>query len=122
MRARGLSGQSGLDGGQLRCLGAWADTLLPADEFSPAASALGVDTAIARAAHDDRRYLRVVADGCRWLDRQAVAQGAAAFEHLDGSGRERIAAMAEQAEARADPRVFFERTRRSQRSRAARGA
>jgi hypothetical protein len=100
-----------LSAAELRCLRVWLDTLLPADEFSPAASTLDVDVRVAGKAGDDPGYLKLLHAGCRWLDRQARTRGAQAFEHLDASGREQVVRLSEQSAEKSLPWVFFGRTR-----------
>jgi hypothetical protein len=107
----GASGEASLDAAQLSCLRAWLDTLLPSDEFSPAASELGVLVSIAADARDDWRLLEVIARGCRWLDIQARHQGAQGFTQLDLAERERVAMLADQSGAGSVARMFFEHTR-----------
>lgn len=100
-----------LDADQSRCLRAWIDTLLPADEVSPAASELGVASRVADNALGNPDYLKLIRAGCRWLDRQARPRGKQAFANLDVPDRERVVRLAEQATTKSLPRVFFERTR-----------
>jgi len=100
-----------LDSAQSHCLQAWLDTLLPADEFSPAASELGVDIRIVGKALGNPDYLRLIRAGCRWLDQQAMARGAQPFARLDAPGRENVVRLAEQATMKSIPRMFFEYTR-----------
>lgn len=101
-----------LDAAQSQCLRAWFDILLPADEFSPAASELGVVSSVVRKAAGDPGYLKLVRAGCRWLDRQALARGAQAFARLDGPEREHVVKLAEQATMKSLQRRFFEHTRK----------
>ena len=101
-----------LDATQLRCLQAWLDTLLPADEVTPAASALGVDIRIADKALGNPHYLKLLRTGCRWLDQQARQRDKRTFENLDSPEREHVVRLAEQAAAKSLPRMFFERTRK----------
>jgi hypothetical protein len=49
----------------------FVDTLIPADDLSPAASALGVDELILQQAEADASYDRFLTLGCRWLNLQA---------------------------------------------------
>ena len=107
----GITDRPDLNSNELRCLRAWIDTLLPADEVSPAASELKVDANIAQVARGNQDYLRLITMGCLWLNQQAGKQGGQAFEQLDDSDREQIVNLAEQAPARSAPKVFFERTR-----------
>ncbi|MGB5260007.1 MAG: gluconate 2-dehydrogenase subunit 3 family protein [Gammaproteobacteria bacterium] len=100
-----------LDAEQSRCLQAWIDTLLPADEVSPAASELGVAARVADNARGNPDFLKLIRTGCRWLDQQARTQDKQAFAQLEAPERERVVRLAEQATAKSLPRVFFERTR-----------
>jgi hypothetical protein len=100
-----------LDAEQSRCLQAWTDTLLPADEVSPAASKLGVPSRLADKALGNPDYLKLIRAGCRWLNRQARKVGTQAFVGLDVSEREGIVRLAEQSAAKSLPLAFFEHTR-----------
>jgi hypothetical protein len=100
-----------LDSAQSRCLQAWLDTLLPADEFSPAASELGMASRVVGKALGNPDYLKLIRAGCHWLDRQALAQDTQSFARLDVPGRERVVRLAEQAKIKSLPRLFFEHTR-----------
>jgi hypothetical protein len=100
-----------LDTAQSRCLHIWIDTLLPADEASPAASELGVTSQVTVKALGNTNYLKLIQAGCRWLDQQARNSGGEAFATLDVDDRERVARLAEQATAKSMPRMFFEHTR-----------
>lgn len=99
------------DAGQSLCLRTWIDTLMPADEVSPAASELGVASRVAAKALGNPDYLKLIRAGCRWLDRQARARGRQAFARLEAPDREHVVRLAEQGAAKSLPRVFFERTR-----------
>ena len=96
------------EGSRRAILDAFIDTLLPADERSPAASALGVADEI----HDlmtRRRGLRTLLNnGCRWLDAQAGGD----FTALSDDQRERVVAWMAQAPVTEGPRVFYDRIRR----------
>ena len=96
---------------QSSCLEAWCDTLLPADEFSPAASELGVASRVVEHALGNPDYLKLIRAGCHWLDRQARTRGGQSFAALDAPDREHVVRLAEQAAVKSLPRVFFERTR-----------
>jgi hypothetical protein len=89
-------------------LGAWLDTLLPADGASPAASALGCEAALRERAAREPGYLRLLEAGCAWLDAQAGGR----FAALDEAAREAIGARAAAAPARSLPETFFRLTRR----------
>ncbi len=96
---------------QSTCFKVWVDTLLPADEVSPAASELGVPAQVLEKAIANPDYLRLIRTGCRWLNQQARQQGGQAFAGLDAPGRERIVRLAEQANAKSLPWAFFNYTR-----------
>jgi len=100
-----------LDSAQSQCLQTWLDTLLPADEFSPAASELGVSSRVVGKALGNPDYLRLIRAGCRWLDQQALARGVQTFARLGAPGREQVVRLAEQATMKSLPRMFFEHTR-----------
>ena len=100
-----------LDAEQSLCLQAWTDTLLPADEVSPAASELGVPSRVADKALGNPDYLKLIRVGCRWLNRQARKQGTQTFAELDVPEREGIVRLAEQAAAKSLPHAFFVYTR-----------
>ena len=100
-----------LNAAQTRCLQTWIDTLLPADEVSPAASELGVSSRVTGKALGSSYYLKLIQAGCHWLDRQAQKRGGKTFAMLDVSEREHVVRMAEQATAKSLQRIFFEHTR-----------
>jgi hypothetical protein len=74
-------------------LGAWLDTLIPADE-TPSATQLGVDRMMLAAERNDPDYRIVLDFGRKWLDAQARTRGATDFADLDTAGREAVAARA----------------------------
>lgn len=100
-----------LDSAQSRCLQAWVETLLPADEESPGAAELGVAERITDKAIGNPDYLKLLRAGCLWLDRQAQVRGKLAYAELDMSGRDSIVSVAEQSKAKSVPRAFFIYTR-----------
>lgn len=100
-----------LDAAQSHCLHIWIDTLIPADEVSPAASELGVSTQVTVKALGNPNYLKLIQAGCRWLDKQARTRGGKNFATIDVADRERVVRLAEQATAKSLPRMFFEHTR-----------
>ena len=100
-----------LDSAQTRCLQAWFETLLPADESSPGATALGIAEQISAKALENTDYQRLLHAGCRWLDVQAQARGKLAFAELDVTGREGIVRLAEKSKEKSLPRTFFLNTR-----------
>jgi len=85
-------------------LGAWLDTLIPADE-TPSATQLGVDRMMLAVERRDPDYRIVLDFGRKWLDKQARAQGAADFAALDATDRGAIAARA--AAAGDSPEYYF---------------
>jgi hypothetical protein len=95
----------------VRALGPYLDTLLPEDA-TPSATQLGVDKAVIARARKNRRFARVIALGCAWLDKQATDLGAEEFAALDEAAREAVVTTAEQSPRRSLPRLFFTTTRR----------
>ena len=91
-------------------LGAWLDTLIPADE-TPSATQLGVDKMLLAAASADGDYLSLLNFGRIWLDLQARQHGASGFAALDADAREAVAARAAGARPGSAQRRFFEVTR-----------
>jgi len=100
-----------LDSAQSHCLHIWIETLIPADEVSPAASELGVSSLVTVKAIGNPNYLKLIQAGCRWLDKQARSRGGKNFATIDVADRERVVRLAEQATAKSMPRMFFEHTR-----------
>ena len=84
------------------------DTLLPADDFSPAASELGVADSVYQwfSVSRGRRVLR--RNGVAWLNAQAGGD----FTSLTDAQRERIVEWMMESPRNQGPRVFYERTRR----------
>ena len=103
------TGTSGTDQ-ELRSLGAFLDTLLPADA-TPGASQLGIDQAIIVQAQVNKSLERLLTLGCAWLDAQAKERGAAEFSGLDQPGRDAIVSTAATSPRQSLPRVFFEQIR-----------
>lgn len=89
-------------------LSAFVDTLIPADEQSPAATSLDVPRAVVAVAAKDRQVRRIVRLGCRWLDMVARSAGAASFSSLDDRLREAIAEHSAAREAEPLPKAFFQ--------------
>lgn len=85
-------------GAELATLRAYVDVLLPADDLTPAASALGVADAILDLAQGQELLGRLIAIVCDWLD----ASGAGAFATLSATDRETIVDYM----AKADPDVL----------------
>lgn len=91
----------------LASLGAFLDTLLPADE-SPSATQLGVEEHIRAQGARDASFGRLLEHGCRWLDEQAQRDGAVSFNGANESLRIVIVSRAAEARPRTAPRLFFE--------------
>jgi hypothetical protein len=86
------------------------DILIPADDLSPAASALGiVDTMIGVA--QGKAYGRLIVQGCAWLDRQARDDYRRAFAELAQEQCIEIVRSAEQAPENSLEGVFFRAVR-----------
>jgi len=65
-------------------LSGFLDTLLPADEYSPSASALGTPDRLLAEAERDPLYLRLIRAGCEWIDLQTQGEFAGAPEAARG--------------------------------------
>lgn len=91
-------------------LGAWLDTLIPADA-TPAATQLGVDKQLRAKAQQDPEYAQLLEFGLRWLDAQARKRGAANFPALDAAGREAVTTLAESLGDDKAEHLFFLKTR-----------
>jgi hypothetical protein len=83
------------------------DHLIPADEWTPCASALGVDRQLWAQALKDAEYARLVTFGCQWLDRYHP-QG---FVGLSFDEREALLTWMSQAPWEAPQRRFFDLVR-----------
>jgi hypothetical protein len=90
---------------------AFLDLLLPQDEFSPGASAVGVDAALIEQARGDRQLGKIIELGVGWLDRQAQTQGVKGFHELAEDRQLLVVSIAERQRAGSLPRVFFENIR-----------
>lgn len=86
---------------------AFIDTLLPADDHSPAASALGIDRLLLDNSRHSRGLRALLEGGCRWLDQQAGGD----FTRLDAAQQLRLVDWMATANAGAGPRVFYDRYR-----------
>jgi hypothetical protein len=95
---------------ELRVLGAFLDTLLPADT-TPGATQLEIDKAIIGRTRANKSLQRLLTLGCAWLDSQARTQGSGEFTGLPQTGRDAIASAAEKSPVGSLPRVFFEQFR-----------
>jgi hypothetical protein len=91
-------------------LGAWLDTLIPADQ-TPSATQLGIDKALLATAADDSDYRALLTFGRLWLDLQARKRGLPGFASLGPEEREAVAAHAAKARPGSGERRFFEITR-----------
>lgn len=82
----------------------FCDTLLPADDFSPAASALGVPARILADAEGNALFGRLIEVSIAWLDQAAGG----AFDAADASARDAIARTMSELPWEAPPRRFFD--------------
>lgn len=85
----------------------FVDTLLPADAFSPAASAVGVADVVYKWFSATRGRRVLLRNGCAWLNAQAGGD----FAALTDDQRERIVVWMMESPRSQGPRVFYERTR-----------
>lgn len=76
-----------------RTFDAFCDTLVPADELTPAASALGVPEAILAELRGVALAERLVGAGCAWLDAACGGDFAAAGEAAQLDACERMAVL-----------------------------
>jgi hypothetical protein len=90
--AAGLGADAGADR-IVRVFTAYCDTLVPADELTPAASALGVPGAILGDVRGNALAERLVAAGCDWLDAACAGDFASAVELTRVAAVERMQAM-----------------------------
>jgi hypothetical protein len=90
----------------VRALGPYLDTLIPQDS-TPSATQLGVDKALITDAREHRRFARLIALGCAWLDKRAVDLGAEEFSALDEAARELLVARAERSPRKSLAQQFF---------------
>ena len=89
---------------------AFLDTLLPADEFTRSASALGVDTAIIEFAETNKPYKLLIRQGCEWLNAAAKYEGnrSGKFASLSAQNQIRILKVAESTgKGKAGPARFL---------------
>lgn len=103
---------------QLGQVAAWADLILPAQEFAPAPSALGVpdfvDEWISAPYPEQQRDRRIILDGLRWLDEEAVRRERPNFLELDLRSQQSIADYLARSKPESDtvmPAAFFQRLR-----------
>ena len=92
-------------------LGAYVDVLIPSDETTPSASALGVDKQLLIVAQGKRAYQRLLELGLDWLNTQSRTDFGGNFADIDEGKREAVVRQAAAAAYNTLPRVFFERTR-----------
>jgi hypothetical protein len=95
----------------LASLPAFLDTLLPPEDGSPSATALGIHRRLP-GAFPGRSRRRLLMRGCTWLDDTARRRGGAGFADLGEVERNAIVAATENAPRNSLPRVFFEEVRR----------
>lgn len=83
-----------LDKGQRRALGALSDTILPADDRSPAATEVGVvdflDEWLSAPYPAQRRDRDLILKGLTWLDRESRSRFGASFQELEDTQRTAI--------------------------------
>ena len=87
---------------QAQTLRVFVDALLPADEFTPAASALDVHTLILNDADKDPALRLLIQEGCRWL-----GQSVGALAALDPDQMLRLLNAMNEADWDSGPRNFF---------------
>ena len=85
-------------------LRAFVDVLIPADEHSPAASAVGVDAQIIAHAKNDYRFRKLLSVGFKWLD----SQMSGGFAQLSDDAQIRVVEWMSQTESNSLPRRLFE--------------
>ncbi len=96
----------------LTALAPYLDILIPRDETGSATD-FGVDRTLIDQAGSNKRHMRLLRAGCKWLDFEARKTGSAGFADLDPAAQEEIVAKAADARGRSLPRVFFNVTRRN---------
>lgn len=85
-------------------LAAFVDTLLPADDLSPAASDLGIAKTMLAESAGDELYTRLITVGCAFLDRAAEGR----FDESNARVREVIVSWMSEADYDEVPRRFYE--------------
>lgn len=93
----------------LPVLGAWLDTLIPADQ-SPSATQLGLDSIILDSLRGNSRQAQILVLGCNWAEREAIKSGVTGFVSLDETGCIAIVSKAEMSPRPSLPNVFFRTT------------
>ena len=86
---------------------AYVDTIIPADEYTPAPSGLNIPAEMLTRARRLRTYQRLLRLGCRWLDQSARAAGGERFANLDDSRREKIVEQTARPDAEKLPAVLY---------------
>ncbi|MDS4014294.1 MAG: gluconate 2-dehydrogenase subunit 3 family protein [Candidatus Accumulibacter sp.] len=74
-------------------LAAFVDTLVPADEFGPSASAVGVHLTLTRKAMDEPELRQLLVNGFRWIDGQTNRGFAALNAESKNSFLQRMSEM-----------------------------
>ena len=85
-------------------LAAFIDTLLPADDMSPAASELGIAKTMLAESAADELYTRLITVGCAFLDRAAEGK----FAESNARVRDVIVTWMTEADYDEVPRRFYE--------------
>lgn len=88
-------------------LDAFLDVLLPADDLSPAASALGIGAEITDFATESPLFERLLAAGCQWLD----ALDARRFAELPDETQTAVVTFMSTSDFNEVPRRFYHLTR-----------
>jgi hypothetical protein len=92
----------------VKALGPFLDTLMPPDNLSPGATALGVDHAITARFPRNQRLEQLVGLGCAWLEQEARKAGGKDFASISPVQRDAIVSAAEASPPRSMARVFFD--------------
>ncbi len=91
---------------------AYLDTLIPADDFTPSATQVGVPAKMLARLSMRPQPQQIVTAAGQWLNSQAVELAKKSFVELNAEQREKIVAQAERSQENSVPRIFFEMTRR----------
>ena len=94
----------------IQALGPYLDTLIPKDS-TPSATELDVDRVVFSFMQSNEQFKNLIALGCQWLDREALAIGAQEFSLLGDKDRSAIVTKAEKASADSLENIFFKQTR-----------
>lgn len=103
---RKAAAQTTLDASHAATLQILVGGLLPQDEFSPSAAALGVHLQIISDARQDPALAILISDGCRWLN-----QSFGALSALDAAQIERLLQAMSEADWDVGPRIFYHQLR-----------